>query len=117
MRENVKRKRYVLDSFAVLAYLQAERGGAKVKDLLKEAKARDAQIFLSVINLGEIICVIERKLSYETAMKTFKNVLRLPIQLAEATLEGFSPLPISRLSTPLPMRMPFPLPHKSLEPL
>lgn len=83
----MKRRKYVLDSYAVLAYLQAERGGAKVKDLLKEAKASDVQILLSVINLGEVLYVIERKLGYETAMNTLKDILRLPIQVAEVPLE------------------------------
>ncbi len=83
----MKKPSYVLDSFALLAYFQAEAGGAKVKDLLKKASAEKAAAFLSVINLGEIIYITERKLGRDTAENTLEDILRLPIQLAEANMD------------------------------
>jgi PIN domain nuclease of toxin-antitoxin system len=83
----VKKPHYVLDSFAVLAYFQAERGGAKVKKLLKEVSAGEALAFLSLVNLGEIIYTTERKLGSDTAQDTLEDILRLPIQLAEASMD------------------------------
>jgi PIN domain nuclease of toxin-antitoxin system len=83
----VKKPGYVLDSFAVLAYFQAETGGVKVKDILKEASAGRASAFLSVLNLGEIIYIIERRLGRDTAEGTLGDILRLPIQLAEASID------------------------------
>lgn len=46
--------RYVLDSYAILAYLQRELGWARVKELLVEAAARRVEICMSVINLVEV---------------------------------------------------------------
>lgn len=83
----MKKPGYVLDSFAVLAYFQAETGGVKVKDILKEASTGKASAFLSVLNLGEIIYIIERRLGRDTAEDTLGDILRLPIQLAEAGMD------------------------------
>jgi len=51
----VRKTIYVLDSYAILAYFQAEPGGLKVKGLLKQAKAEDALTLMSLINLGEVV--------------------------------------------------------------
>ena len=83
----MKKPGYVLDSFALLAYFQAESGGAKVRDLLKKASAKKAAAFLSVINLGEIIYITERKLGPKTSKNTLEDIFRLPIQLAEANMD------------------------------
>ena len=83
----MKKPGYVLDSFALLAYFQAEPGGAKVRDLLKKASAKKAAAFLSVINLGEIIYITERKLGPNTSENTLEDIFRLPIQLAEANMD------------------------------
>jgi predicted nucleic acid-binding protein len=86
-RCDVKKPGYVLDSFAVLAYFQAEAGGVKVKDILKEASAGKASAFLSVLNLGEIIYIIERRMGSDPAENILGDILRLPIQLAEASMD------------------------------
>ena len=83
----MKKPGYVLDSFALLAYFQAEPGGAEVRNLLKKASAEKAAAFLSVINLGEIIYTTERKLGRDTSENTLKDIFRLPIQLAEANMD------------------------------
>ena len=78
---------YVLDSFALLAYFQAEAGGAKVKDILKQAKMGEVVTSLSLINLGEIIYITGRKLSNDRAKEILLDILLLPIQLAEVTMD------------------------------
>ncbi len=78
---------YVLDSFAILAYFQAEGGGAKVKDILKQAKMGDAATSLSLINLGEVIYITGRKLSNDRAKEILLDILLLPIRLAEVTMD------------------------------
>ena len=82
----MKKPSYVLDSFALLAYFQAEPGGTKVKNLLKKASAEKVPAFLSVINLGEIIYITERKLGRDIAENTLEDILRLPIHIAEASM-------------------------------
>lgn len=77
---------YVLDSFAILAYFQAEPGGTKVKELLKQAKAGDTMTYLSLINLGEVIYTTGRKLGNDRAREILDDIMLLPIQLAEVTM-------------------------------
>lgn len=83
----MKKPGYVLDSFAVLAYFQGEAGGIKVKDILKKASSGKVSAFLSVLNLGEIIYITERRLGRDTAESILGDILRLPIQLAEAGMD------------------------------
>lgn len=82
----MKEPSYVLDSFAVLAYFQAEPLGLKVKDLLKLVRTGEALVFLSMINLGEIIYITGRKRGDAAAREILHDIARLPIQLAKVTL-------------------------------
>jgi len=83
----VKKTSYVLDSFALLAYFQAEPGGKQVKDLLKEASAEKTSAFLSAINIGEILYITERKLGRDSAENILKDIFRLPLKLADASMD------------------------------
>jgi predicted nucleic acid-binding protein len=46
--------RYVLDSFALLAFIQREPGYARVRELLREAAEGMAELHISLINLVEV---------------------------------------------------------------
>lgn len=83
----MKKPHYVLDSFAVLAYFQAEPSGPIIKDLLKQAGTGDILAFLSLINLGEIIYNIERKIGDTVATDVLHDISQLPIRLADVTLD------------------------------
>ena len=83
----MKEPGYVLDSFALLAYFQAETGGKKVRDILKRASSGTSSAYLSVLNLGEIIYITERRLGRDTAESTLTDIFRLPIQIADAGTE------------------------------
>ncbi len=83
----MKKPSYVLDSFALLAYFQADPGGEKVRSLLKEASTEKATAYLSVINLGEVLYITERKLGQDMANNTMEDIFRLPVQLADASTE------------------------------
>ncbi len=83
----MKKPVFVLDSYALLAYFQAEVAALKVKEILKRAQDNDAVVFISLINLGETIYTVERKLGWNTARETLQDVLTLPIQLGEVTME------------------------------
>ncbi len=83
----MKKKGYVLDSFALLAYLQAESNGLKVKEVLREALFAKTAVYMSVISLGEVLYITERKLGKETATAILHDILRLPIHFAETTMD------------------------------
>jgi len=83
----VKKPAFVLDSYSLLAYFQGEPSALKVKEILRLAQDKDAAVFLSLINLGEIIYVIGRKQGWDNAVEIQKKVLMLPIQMGEVTME------------------------------
>lgn len=59
-----KNKQYVLDAYALLAFLEAEPGGEVVQELLQAA---DNIFFISVINLGEVYYTLWRERGKEAA--------------------------------------------------
>ena len=52
---------YVLDSFALLAYLEGGAGMSKVRAALEGAAAARHHVYMSLINLGEVLYVVERE--------------------------------------------------------
>jgi predicted nucleic acid-binding protein len=84
----MKKPHFVFDSFALLAYFQAEPAALKVKEILTQARNEDAVVFLSVINLGEIAYTVERKLGRETSQETLHDILTLPVQIVDVTLNS-----------------------------
>jgi len=83
----VKKPKYILDSYALLAYFQGEHGGEQIRKILKEASTGQAQVSLSVINLGEIYYIISRRRGEETARSIVEDMALLPIELLAATTE------------------------------
>ena len=83
----MNRPKYILDSYALLAYFQAEPAGAKVRNILKDAAAGAAKAFLSVINLGEIYYIVARKRGGTEAGVITEAISRLPVGLVDVTKE------------------------------
>ncbi|MEA2008482.1 MAG: type II toxin-antitoxin system VapC family toxin [Chloroflexota bacterium] len=79
---------YILDSFAVLAYLEEEAGMEQVKAVLREATTGDCQVYVSLINLGEIVYIIEREQSLQKAQETLAALEQLPIQFLPASRQA-----------------------------
>jgi len=76
--------RRVLDSYAVLAYLNEEKGYEAVKDLLA---SENRVLLLNDINLGETFYVIARTRGMEKAEYFVGTILNsLPIQRVSNTL-------------------------------
>ncbi len=80
-------KRFALDSFALLAYLEDESGAARVKALLRLASQGKAQLFISHISLGELLYIIERERGLAQAQLALNFVEQWPITQTEATRE------------------------------
>ena len=83
----MNRPKYILDSYALLAYFQAEPAGAKVRNILKEASTGAAAVFLSIISLGEIFYIIARNRGEEKAGEITELISRLPVGMVDATKE------------------------------
>ena len=81
---SAKAARYVLDSFALLAYLQTEPAGPRVQAVLTQAAKHQAEVFLSIVNYGEAIYVTEREQGLTAAQSLIAAVDQLPIIVIEA---------------------------------
>jgi len=86
-RENARGKtpvRFVLDSFALLAYLEGEVAAGDVENVLDRARRQQADIWMSVVNLGEVLYITEREQSLQAAQIVLAAVDQLPVILVEA---------------------------------
>jgi len=72
-------KTYILDSYALLTYLQKETGADQVDELIASARAGTVKLLLSVINLGEVAYIVERAAGLEKARTTLAILEALPI--------------------------------------
>jgi predicted nucleic acid-binding protein len=77
----VKKKR-LLDSFALLAYLNKEDGFEKVRNALADAQKTSLPVLLNELNVGETYYIIHRKRGPEQAEYFLNPILPvLPISV------------------------------------
>ena len=72
---------YILDSFAILAYLGGEEGENKVKEILQEVSHEERSALLSLINLGEVMYITERSRGLAKAQESLALIEDLPIEI------------------------------------
>ena len=77
---------YILDSFAMLAYLETEVGATTVREKLQSALKNEIALYMPTINLGEMLYIIERERGLSTAQQVYAQFQQLPIQLLDAEL-------------------------------
>lgn len=77
--------KFVLDSFALLAFLENELGSQRVQDLFGLAKNGTISLSLSIINLGEVLYITERERGLPVAQKVLALIEELPIEIVEAS--------------------------------
>jgi predicted nucleic acid-binding protein len=92
---------FVLDSYAVLAYLEDEASGARIKELLEDANKEKCSLSMSIINLGEVLYITEREQGLFQAQRVLAAIDQLPLQimpaprtavLAAAHIKAFYPI-------------------------
>lgn len=79
-------KRYVLDSFAMIAFFEDEPGAEKVESILGASMDKKVQVFMSVINWGEIFYNTLREQGMEMAEAVIAQVKEYPIKIIDADL-------------------------------
>ena len=80
-----KAKAYVLDTWAVIAYLEDEPSGEQVEDLIATAHEEQTPIYMSVVNVGEVWYTLAREISEAEANASVKSLRDLRIQFEDAT--------------------------------
>jgi ribonuclease VapC len=84
INEQAGGKAYVLDSYAVLAYLEGEGGSDHVGELLEAARNGRCRLFMSVINLGEVLYIVERERGLPMTHEVLARIDELPIEIVNA---------------------------------
>lgn len=78
--------RFALDSWAILAYLQAEEpAGSRVRDLLASASDSGTRLYASAINVGEVYYALWRRNGPVAAGEALSRVRELPVTIVPAS--------------------------------
>ena len=75
---------YILDSFALLAYLQDEPVAGRIEKRLENAGKGKCRLFFSLINLGEVLYITERWGGVAKAQDALALIRQLPIEIIPA---------------------------------
>ena len=79
-----KSKTLVLDSWAVLAYLEDESSGQKVVDMIGDAHEHGIPLLMSIVNTGEVWYILAREVSEIEADKAIDGLRLLGIEFVDA---------------------------------
>ena len=78
-----KAKAYVLDAWAVIAYLEDEPSAPQIADLIASAHEEEIPVYMTVVNVGEVWYTIAREISEEDANSSVKELRDLRIQFED----------------------------------
>jgi predicted nucleic acid-binding protein len=77
---------YVLDAWAVIAYIQKEEPAAsRVRQLLMQARRQDIRLRISIINLGEVYYRVGKVKGEAAAEATLTGLRRLAVTVVPAS--------------------------------
>lgn len=79
--------RYVVDSFAWITLLQKEPDWETMQEFFRKAKAGRISLYMSLINFGEIVYLVERRLGLSAAHQFLGKAKIAPIELVPATYQ------------------------------
>jgi ribonuclease VapC len=78
---------FVLDTFAVVAYMNLEQGHETVIDLLTAADAGECQLLMSAVNACEVLYVALREEGPEAMDRADAQLRSFPVQLISADMD------------------------------
>ena len=82
-----KAKAFVMDTWAIIAYLEDEPSAQKIADLIASAHEEEIPVYMTVVNVGEVWYNIAREISEEDANNSVKELRDLRIQFVNADWE------------------------------
>lgn len=77
-------KKYLMDSYAMIAFFEDEPGARRVAQILESIMNREAKGYMSVINWGEIYYNTMREQGVETAEDVIRQLKKYSIELIDA---------------------------------
>lgn len=82
-----KAKALIMDTWAIIAYLEDEPSAQQIADLIASAHEDEIPIYMTVVNVGEVWYNIAREISEEDANSSVKELHDLRIQFVDADWE------------------------------
>lgn len=77
---------YVLDAWAILAFLQGEEPAAsRVREVIEGAQEGTARLFASIVNIGEVYYRVGKIRNQKEADSVLKDLYLLPVEIISAT--------------------------------
>lgn len=74
----------VLDSWAMLAYLDGEPAARDVRQILRKARRKDGLVLFSLINYGECLYVVEREQGLQRTQRAVGIIDQLALRVVPA---------------------------------
>ena len=74
-------KSYLLDSYALISYLNAERGHESVSEILSQSQQSDRAVRLCIVNYGEVLYHALRTGGKEKERETDELIKILPLDI------------------------------------
>lgn len=74
----------VLDSWAIMAYLEDEPSAGKIGEILTDSLSDESRLLMSVINAGEIWYTVARRRSEKEADDTIRWLKEMGVRLIDA---------------------------------
>ena len=71
--------RYVLDSYALIGYLENEHFADRIEQLLKQAKKDEVSLYLHAIHLGELYYITLREQGTHLADLAYSRIKAFPL--------------------------------------
>ncbi len=79
--------KFVLDSYALLAFFRDETGADDVEKLLNEAAEEKHELYITTVNAGEVYYMISRKDSAAKATQVWEAMKKFPLHFIVAEME------------------------------
>jgi len=72
---------YILDAWAIVAWLEKESGYLRVSELLEKAGNREIRLTMSIVNFGEVFYRTGKLYGIAEATRTGRRIRALPINI------------------------------------
>jgi predicted nucleic acid-binding protein len=82
-----KSKTIVLDSWAVIAYLEGEPAAEKIADIIADAHEEEIPLLITAVNAGEVWYIVAREASVADADASLKQLRDLGVQFVDVDWE------------------------------
>jgi predicted nucleic acid-binding protein len=76
---------YLLDSHALLAFFQGEPGADRVAEILRDSRQRSFDVFICMMNLGEIVYLTKRRFGDEKKIEVISRIYQLGLKVLSVT--------------------------------